>query len=153
MKRSENVALRISPPVKGALIHIAEREAKKDVSAVLLEAVLMLLSDRGISLSPDCPEYRVLEAAAGTANANLAELMDRAIPIAREKSKSWAAEYAQARFIKVWTKIEEVDEPKLYNDAYEVFSDPKRTPREKIRAMEFRLESFVQAKSGTSGRE
>ena len=77
--------------MKEALIHIAEKEAKRDVSAFLLEAVLMLLSDRGISLSPDCPEYRVLEAAAGTANANLAELMDKAIPIAKEKSRnaSW----------------------------------------------------------------
>lgn len=142
MKRSENVALRISPPVKNALIHIAEKEAKKDISAVLLEAVLMLLSDRGISLPTECPEYRVLEAAAGSANANLAELMDKAIPIAREKSGKWAAEYAQARFIKVWIKVQEIDDPKLYNDAYELFADPKRTPREKIRAMEFRLESF-----------
>lgn len=36
----------------------------------------------------------------------------------------------------------ELDDPRLFNDAYELFSDPKRTPREKIRAMEFRLESF-----------
>lgn len=146
MKRSENVALRISPPVKTALIHIAEKEAKKDVSAVLLEAVLMLLSDRGISLPTECPEYRVLEAAAGSANASLAELMDKAIPVAREKSGKWAAEYADARFIKVWAKVEEIGDPKLYNDAYELFSDPKRTPREKIRAMEFRLESYLRAK-------
>jgi hypothetical protein len=146
MKRSENVALRISPPVKKALIHIAEKEAKKDISAVLLEAVLMIISDRGISLPAECPEYRVLEAAAGTANANLAELMDKAIPIAREKSRNWAAEYAETRFIKVWTKVEEIDDPRLYNDVYEVFSDPKRTPREKIRAMEFRLESYLRTK-------
>lgn len=151
MKRSENVALRISPPVKTALIHIAEKEAKKDVSAVLLEAVLMLLSDRGISLPTDCPEYRVLEAAAGSANANLAELMAKAIPVAREKSGKWAAEYADARFIKVWSKVEEIDDPRLYNDTYEVFSDPKRTPREKIRAMEFRLENFV--RMATTARE
>ena len=146
MKRSENVALRISPPVKNALIHIAEKEAKKDISAVLLEAVLMLLSDRGISLPTECPEYRVLEAAAGSANANLAELMDKAIPIAREKSGEWAAEYADVRFMKVWSKVQEIDDPRLYNDAYELFSDPKRTPREKIRAMEFRLENFIKAK-------
>ena len=147
MKRSENVALRISPPVKNALIHIAEKEAKKDVSAVLLEAVLMLLSDRGISLPTECPEYRVLEAAAGSANATLAELMDKAIPIARAKSGKWAAEYAEARFIKVWSRVQEFNDPKLYNDAYEVFSDPKRTPREKIRAMEFRLENFIKSKA------
>lgn len=147
MKRSENVALRISPPVKTALIHIAEKEAKKDISAVLLEAVLMLLSDRGISVPTDCPEYRVLEAATGSANASLAELMDKAIPIAREKSGKWAAEYAESRFFKVWTKVQEYDDPRLYNDAYEVFSDPKRTPREKIRAMEFRLENFMKSRS------
>ena len=146
MKRSENVALRISPPVKNALIHIAEKEAKKDISAVLLEAVLMLLSDRGISVPTECPEYRVLEAAAGSANASLAELMDKAIPVARAKSGKWAAEYADARFIKVWSKVQELDDPKLYNDAYELFSDPRRTPREKIRAMEFRLESFLRIK-------
>lgn len=151
MKRSENVALRISPPVKDALIHIAEKEAKKDISAVLLEAVLLLLSDRGISLPAKCPEYRVLEAAAGSANASLAELMDKAIPIAREKSRAWAADYAETRFIKVWSKIEEIDDPRLFNDAYEVFSDPKRTPREKIRAMEFRLENFM--RTTTTGRE
>lgn len=144
---SENVALRISPPVKNALIHIAEKEAKKDISTVLLEAVLMLLSDRGISLPTDCPEYRVLEAAVGSANTNLAELMDEALPIARAKSAKWAAEYADVRFIKMWSRVQEVDDPKLYNDAYELFSDPKRTPREKIRAMEFRLESFLKAKN------
>lgn len=146
VKRSENIALRVSPPVKNALIHIAERESKKDISAAVLEAVLTYISDRGISLSPECPEYRVLEAAPGTANANLAELIDKAIPIAREKSKNWAAEYAQTRFIKVWSQIEEFDDPKLYNDAHEVFSDPSRTPREKIRAMEFRLESYLKAR-------
>jgi hypothetical protein len=153
MKRSENVALRISPPVKTALIHIAEREAKKDISAVLLEAVLMLLSDRGISLPTECPEYRVLEAAAGSANANLAELMDKAVPIARAKSGKWAAEYAETRFIKVWAKVQELDDARLYNDAYEVFSDPKRTPREKIRAMEFRLESFIRTRAKAGVRE
>ena len=149
MKRSENVALRISPPVKNALIHIAEKEAKKDVSAVLLEAVLMLLSDRGISLPTDCPEYRVLEAAVGSANANLAELMDKAMPTARAKSGKWAEDYAEARFMKVWSKVQEIDEPKLYNDAYELFSDPKRTPREKIRAMEFRLENFLKNRAAS----
>ena len=142
MKRSENVALRISPPVKTALIHIAEKEGRKDISAVLLEAVLMLLSDRGVSLPTDCPEYRVLEAAEGSANAEIATMMANAIPIARDKSAKWAAEYAQSRFMRVWEKVQELDDPRLFNDAYELFSDPKRTPREKIRAMEFRLESF-----------
>ena len=148
MKRSENIALRISPPVKEALIRIAEKEAKKDISSVLLEAILMLLSDRGISLPAKCPEYRVLEAADGSANADLAKLMEKAIPIARAKSAKWAAEYAEARFIKVWAKVQQIDDAKLYNDAYEVFSDPKRTPREKIRAMEFRLENFMKSKDG-----
>ncbi len=45
--------------------------------------------------------------------------------------------------MRAWTKVQEIDDPKLYNDAYELFSDPKRTPREKIRAMEFRLEGFL----------
>jgi hypothetical protein len=58
------------------------------------------------------------------------------------KSAKWASEYAEARFIKVWSKVEQIDDPKLYNDVYEVFSDQKRTPRKKIRAMEFRLENF-----------
>jgi hypothetical protein len=98
------------------------------------------------------PGTRVLEAAAGTANANLAELMDKAIPIARDKSANWAAEYAETRFIKVWTKVEEIDDPRLYNDAYEVFSDPKRTPRERIRAMEFRLESYITAQRARNSR-
>jgi hypothetical protein len=31
--------------------------------------------------------------------------------------------------MKVWTKVQEIDDPKIYNDAYEIFSDPKRTAR------------------------
>ena len=116
---------------------------------MLLEAVLTLLSDRGISLPSDCPEFRTLEAADGSANASLAELINKAIPIARAKSIKWAAENAQARFMKVWTKVQEIDDPKIYNDAYEIFSDPKRTPREKLRALEFRLMSYK--RPGESG--
>ena len=42
----------------------------------------------------------------------------------------------------------ELDEPRLFNDAVELFSDPKRTPREKIRALEFRLQSFAEKPGG-----
>ena len=42
--------------------------------------------------------------------------------------------------------MQEIADPRLYNDTCEVFSDPKRTPREKIRAMEFRLENFLRVR-------
>jgi hypothetical protein len=143
MKRTENLALRVSEPVKKSLAHIAKDEDRRGLSELLLEAILMLLADRGLSLPPECPEYRVLEAADGSVNAHLAELMAAAIPVARRKSQGWAKEYAVARFGKLWEKIQRLDDPKLYNDAYELFSDPKRTPREKLRAMEFRLENLL----------
>jgi len=47
-----------------------------------------------------------------------------------------------SRFSVVWQKVQEVDHPALYNAAYELFSDAKRTPRERLRAMEFRVRTF-----------
>jgi len=47
-----------------------------------------------------------------------------------------------SRFSVVWHKVQEVDHPALYNAAYELFSDAKRTPRERLRAMEFRVRTF-----------
>jgi len=47
-----------------------------------------------------------------------------------------------SRFRVVWQKVQEVDYPALYNAAYELFSDTKRTPRERLRAMEFRVRTF-----------
>jgi len=38
--------------------------------------------------------------------------------------------------------VQQVDHPALYNAAYELFSDAKRTPRERLRAMEFRVRTF-----------
>ena len=151
MKRSENIAIRVSPPVKEALARIAEREGRKDVSAVLLQAVLLLLSDRGESLPPECPEYSLRESAEGSANAQLAALIASVVPRARARSVEWADEHATARFHKLWQKLEELDEPRLMNDAYELFTDGKRTPREQIRAMEFRLDTFVRAREAHQG--
>ena len=151
MKRSENVAVRLSPPVKGALCRIAEKEGRKDVSSVLLEAVLLLLADRGEAIPPECPESPLLESADGTANARLASLIASVVPRARARSAEWAAESATARFHKLWQKLEELDEPRLMNDAYELFTDGKRTPREQIRAMEFRLDTFLRAKEAQPG--
>ena len=142
MKRTQSVALRISLPVKKALIHIAEQDGRGEVSTVLLEAVLKYLADRGVELPRDCPEYRELESAEGGANAALAELMAKAVPVARRRSSGWGREHAVSRFGSVWAKLEAIDAPRLYNDAYEIFSDAKRTPRERIRAMEFRIESY-----------
>lgn len=142
-KKTENLALRVSEPVKSALVHIAKAEGRNAVSDVLLEAILMLLSDRGVSLPADCPEYRVLEAAEGSVNGVLADLITKATPVARDRSQGWATSYAESRFAELWTRICEIDEPRLYNDAYEIFSDPKRTPREKMRALEFRVESLA----------
>lgn len=53
----------------------------------------------------------------------LAKLKENVIPIARAKSAKWASEYAEARFIKVWAKVEQGDGPEHYNDVWEVFSD------------------------------
>jgi hypothetical protein len=132
--------------VKEALCRIAEREGRKDVSSVLQEAVLLLLADRGESIPADCPECPLLESAEGSANAQLASLIASVIPRARARSAEWATEHATARFHKLWQKLEELDEPRLMNDAYELFTDGKRTPREQIRAMEFRLETFLRAR-------
>jgi hypothetical protein len=145
MKKSEYIAFRASSPVKEALSRIAEREGRKDVSAVLLQAVLLLLSDRGESLPPDCPEYPLRESAEGSANAQLATLIATVVPRVRARSAEWAEEYATARFHTLWQKLEELDEPRLMNDAYELFTDGKRTPREQIRAIEFRLDTFLRA--------
>ncbi len=157
MKKSENIAVRFSPPVKEALCRIAQREGRKDVSAVLLQAVLLLLADRGESLPPDCPESPLLESATGSANAQLAVLIASAVPRARARSAEWASEYAAARFNWLWQKLEELDEPRLMNDAYELFTDGRRTPREQIRAMEFRLDTFLRAREaqpqGSRGRK
>jgi hypothetical protein len=38
--------------------------------------------------------------------------------------------------------VQEIDHPALYNAALELFSDAKRTPRERLRAMEFRVRTF-----------
>ena len=35
-----------------------------------------------------------------------------------------------------------MDHPALNNAAYELFPDAKRTPRERLRAMEFRVRTF-----------
>ena len=141
MKRTEIVSLRVSEPVKKALIHITKIEDKPE-SAVLVEAFVVHLTERGISLPPDCPEYQSSESVRGSLNAQLAELMEQAIPIAREKSRRWAEENAISRFGAVWQKINEIDHPSLFNAAYELFSDTKRTPRERLRAMEFRVKTF-----------
>jgi len=151
VKRSENIAVRLSPPVKEALCRIAEKEGRKDVSSVLLEAVLLLLADRGEAIPPECPECPLLESADGSANAQLASLIASVVPRARARSAEWAAEYATARFHKLWQKLEELDEPRLMNDAYELFTDGGRTPREQIRAMEFRLDTFLRANEAQSG--
>ncbi len=141
MKRTETVSLRVSEPVKKALVHITKTEDKPE-SAVLVEAVVVHISERGISLPPDCPEYQSSESVRGSLNAQLSELMERAIPIAREKSQRWAEENALSRFGAVWQKVCEINHPALFNAAYELFSDTKRTPRERLRAMEFRVRTF-----------
>lgn len=141
MKRSESVAVRVSEPIKKALVHITKSEDKAE-SAVVVEAVVAHITERGISLPPECPEYQVTEAARGSLNAQLAELMDSAIPIARDRSWRWAQDNAISRFGAVWQRVCEIDHPSLYNAAYELFSDAKRTPRERLRAMEFRVKTF-----------
>ena len=141
MKRTETVSLRVSEPVKKALVHITKNDNKPE-SAVLVEAVVAHIAERGISLPADCPEYHASEAARGSLNAQLAELMDQAIPVARERSWRWAQENAISRFGAVWQRVCQIDHPALYNAAYELFSDAKRTPRERLRAMEFRVWTF-----------
>jgi hypothetical protein len=141
MKRTENVSLRVSEPVKKALVHITKNESKPE-STVLVEAVVAHITERGISLPPECPEYQVSEAARGSLNAQLAELMDKAIPVARERCQKWAEENALSRFVAMWQRVLQIDHPALYNAALELFSDAKRTPRERLRAMEFRLRTF-----------
>lgn len=149
MKRTETVSFRVSEPVKKALVHITKSEDKAE-SRVLVEAVIIHLAERGISLPPECPEYQSTEAARGSLNAQLAELMDQAIPIARDRSQRWAEENAISRFGAVWQKINEIDHPALFNAAYELFSDTKRTPRERIRAMEFRIRTFEENTAGNA---
>ena len=147
MKRTEIVSLRVSAPVKKALIHITKQEDKPE-SAVLAEAVVAHVTERGLSLPTECPEYQVSEAARGSLNAQLAELMDQAIPVARARSERWAEDNAMSRFSVVWQKVQQVDHPALYNAAYELFSDAKRTPRERLTAMEFRVRTFEDDRAG-----
>ena len=66
----------------------------------------------------------------------------RLFPWRGPRSERWAEENAMSRFSVVWQKVQEVDHPALYNAAYELFSDTKRTPRERLRAMEFRVRTF-----------
>ncbi len=141
MKRTEIVSLRVSEPVKKALVHITKNEDKPE-STVLVEALVAHITERGLSLPPECPEYQVGEAARGSLNAQLAELMDKAIPVARDRSWRWAEENALSRFGSMWHRVQEIDHPALYNAALELFSDAKRTPRERLRAMEFRVRTF-----------
>ena len=89
----------------------------------------------------------MIEAPRGSLNAQLAELMDKAIPVARERSWRWAEENAISRFGAVWQKVQEIDHPALYNAALELFSDTKRTPRERLRAMEFRVWTFEEERA------
>lgn len=146
MKRTDNVSLRVSEPVKKALVHITKTEEKPE-SAVLVDALVAHITERGLSLPPECPEYKVSEAPRGSLNAQLAELMDKAIPVARERSSRWAEENAISRFGAVWQKVQEIDHPALYNAALELFSDAKRTPRERLRAMEFRVWTFQEERA------
>jgi hypothetical protein len=141
MKRTDNVSLRVSEPVKKALVHIAKTEEKPE-SAVLADALVAFITERGLSLPPECPEYRVSEAARGSLNAQLAELMDKAVPVARERCWRWAEENAISRFGAAWQRVQYLDHPALYNAALELFSDAKRTPRERLRALEFRVRTF-----------
>jgi hypothetical protein len=60
MKRTETVSLRVSEPVKKALVHITKNDNKPE-SAVLVEAVVAHIAERGISLPADCPEYHASE--------------------------------------------------------------------------------------------
>jgi len=149
MKRTETVSLRVSEPVKKALVHIAKNEDKPE-STVLVEALVAHITERGLSLPPECPEYQVGEAARGSLNAQLAELMDQAVPVARERSWRWAEENAISRFGAVWQKVQQIDHPALYNAALELFSDAKRTPRERLRAMEFRVWTFQEERTADS---
>jgi len=147
MKKTAYLQFRVSDPLKETLTHQAAAE-QREATGILLDALLAYLSERGVPIPSDCPEYRVLEAAHGTANAHLAALMESVLPLAREKSADWAASHAEDRFQKAWARVLELDEPRLFNDAVELFSDPKRTPREKIRALEFRLQSFAEKPGG-----
>ena len=108
MKRTDNVSLRVSEPVKKALVHIAKTEEKPE-SAVLADALVAFITERGLSLPPECPEYRVSEAARGSLNAQLAELMDKAVPVARERCWRWAEENAISRFGAAWQRVQHLD--------------------------------------------
>ena len=138
--------LGVSEPVKKALVHITKTEEKPE-SAVLVDALVAHIAERGLFLPPEGPEYKVSEAPRGSLNAQLAELMDKAIPVARERSWRWAEENAISRFGAVWQKVREIDHPALYNAALELFSDAKRTPRERLTAMEFRVWTFQEERA------
>ena len=62
MKKSAHLQFRVSDPLKETLTRQAAAE-QREATSILLDSLLAYLSERGIPIPPDCPEYRVLEAA------------------------------------------------------------------------------------------
>ena len=62
MKKTAYLQFRVSDPLKETLTRQAAAE-QREATSILLDSLLAYLSERGIPIPPDCPEYRVLEAA------------------------------------------------------------------------------------------
>ncbi|MCC6352321.1 MAG: hypothetical protein IT577_00465 [Verrucomicrobiae bacterium] len=137
------LAIRCSEPFRSAVERAAEND-HTTLATWVTRALATALSQRGIALPPECPEYQAEEAPAATVNAALEREATALLPKAREKCAPWAEATARGEWDAIRRALEDIDDPALWNDFVQSWSLPGRTARQKLHALKFRLQAYRQ---------
>jgi len=102
----------------------------------LRQCVATAVIDQGIRLPVDCPENPAKDSPEGSANHVVDKLIAKALPRVREELGDYPYQEPAARFNALIAKLEELNDPKLWNYALEKFSDRTMTPMKRLHYVE-----------------
>ena len=102
--------------------------------------------DEGFFLPQECPENPIPERPEGSANHIIGKLIQQKLPELKAEVGAFGHLTAEVRFHRLWMWIVEINDPNLYNYAYEVFSNRRLTPLRRVHDVEARAREIMKAR-------